>query len=412
MAVAIRPYQQAGVDFLVSKRHALLGDDMRLGKSMQAILAAEVVGAQDVIVVCPAIAVPHWRRELERWWPERTAKNIGWFVCSYDRARGSERDYILGLKWDLVIVDECHFAKNPEAKRTKLIYGKEGLGWRAERMWVLSGTPAPKHAGELWCMLRAFGAVGMTYAEFVNRYCTVNDFTGRITGTNVARIPELKQILAGVMLRRTRKQVAPDMPDIGFNFLEVKPASASGYAIPAGLDDDQLLEWVEAHAVVDTKDRQEVALAKVPALVEEIVFAIENGLLAQTVVFGWHVAPLQELVRTLTANSIRAALITGATPARERERVLTDFREGRLQVVGANILAAGTATDMSAARHGYFLELCWVPGVNVQAANRLVSMEKDDPVTFDVCTWPGSTDDRVQQVLVKRMAQLKEMGLA
>ena len=48
----------------------------------------------------------------------------------------------------------------------------------------------------------------------------------------------------------------------------------------------------------------------------------------------------------------------------------------------ANIAAAGTAIDLSAASHGYFLELDWTPGSNLQAANRLVSMQKSEKVIF------------------------------
>ena len=78
-------------------------------------------------------------------------------------------------------------------------------------------------------------------------------------------------------------------------------------------------------------------------------------------------------------------------------------------MICANILTAGTAIDLSAASHGYFLELDWVPGNNTQAANRLVSMGKDEPVTFDVVTWPGSVDDAVQRILLTRTRQLSKL---
>jgi hypothetical protein len=51
----------------------------------------------------------------------------------------------------------------------------------------------------------------------------------------------------------------------------------------------------------------------------------------------------------------------------------------------------------------------WVPGVNAQAANRLVNMQRGDGVTVDVVTWPGSTDDRVQQVLMRRVRELLQL---
>ena len=190
MTLTPRPYQIVGRDFLAGRRHALLADEMRVGKTPQAILAAQKVGARRVLVVCPAIAVEHWRREFGRWLipPAVYSENIPPAVYSYDRAKLNWNE-LTSQRWDVTIVDEAHFAKNPEAQRTKLIYGKSGLGWCSDRLWALSGTPAPKHAGELWPMLCAFGVVGMTYSEFVNRYCTVNPLTLRITGTRVDMIP-------------------------------------------------------------------------------------------------------------------------------------------------------------------------------------------------------------------------------
>lgn len=378
---------------------------MRIGKSGQAILAARKVLAQRTLVVCPAIAVAQWRAEWWRWWPQA---GIAPTVVSYDRLR-LNAEGILSQDYDLAIVDECHFAKNPTAQRTKLIYGKGGVGHVAKRMWVLSGTPAPKHAGELWAMLYAFGATALSYAAFVNRYCTINRFTLKITGTKEKTIPELKALLAKVMLRRTRKDVAPDMPGIAYEFLSIDPAGKPDYKAPAGLSDSQLLSWLEAHASADREDRQAVAQAKAPALAEEIEAAIHSRLYAQTVVFGWHVEPLRWLSQRLNGGGIRAAIITGATTTKERERIQADFRQGNIKVIAANILAAGTAIDLSSASHGYFLELDWVPGNNEQAANRLVSMEKKEPVTFDVVTMPGTTDDRVQRVLLTRASQLRRL---
>jgi SWI/SNF-related matrix-associated actin-dependent regulator 1 of chromatin subfamily A len=400
-----RPYQIAGRDFLASRRFALLADEMRVGKTPQAILAARKLNAQEAIVVCPAIAVEHWKREWHRWWTTTCRPT----VLSFDKFR-RDPDYVLKHRWDLAIVDECHFAKNPEAQRTKLIYGKGGLGWVADRLWALSGTPAPKHAGELWCMLKAFGVVGLSYEDYVRRYCVL-DGMGVIRGTKESMIPELRGLLAKVMLRRTRKEVAPEMPDIDFQFLEVKPAPGVDLKYAAGKTDAELEAYIDAQqtGTWDVEDRIAVAMAKAQELVGHIEFAIENNLLQQIVVFGWHVEPLKELVGMLHERHITAASITGQTSSKDREQVQQWFREGRLQVVCANILAAGTAIDLSAARHAYMLELDWVPGNNLQAVNRMVSMDKMDKVTVDVVTWPGSVDDRVQRVLMRRVRELNQL---
>jgi SNF2 family DNA or RNA helicase len=398
-----RPYQIVGRDFLAARRFALLADEMRVGKTPQAILAAAEIGAESIQVVCPAIAVPQWELELSRWWPENQRLHSR-SVVSYDRFR-IDSGAILRCHYDVAIVDECHFAKNPEAQRAKLIYGKDGLGWCSDRMWVLSGTPAPKHAGELWPMLRAFGAVGMTYYEFTRRYCTFDWTNTKITGTRIDRIPELRALLATIMLRRTRKEVAPDMPAIGFEFLNIDPTAKVDYS---DCSDEELSALLEYPQSFDRENRHEVASAKVLPLADEIAEAIDGGLLKKTVVFGWHKEPLKALVRALNERGILADLITGDSTPRDRERVQDNFR-GRLQVVAANILAAGTAIDLSAASHGYFLELDWVPGNNVQAANRLISMDKTEPVTMDVVTWPGSVDNRIQKVLLRRTQELARL---
>lgn len=375
---------------------------MRVGKTPQAILAARQLNAHPAIVVCPAIAVPQWQAEWKRWWPESPPPT----VVSYDRARLSSPQ-LLKQKWKVAVVDECHFAKNPAAKRTKIIYGTGGLGWVAERLWALSGTPAPKHAGELWPMLRAFGAVKCTYDEFIRHFCYIDSLTLQVKGTKEKHIPELKALLASVMLRRTRKDVAPEMPGIGFDFLEVVPTWPAD--LPDGIKTSP--EWLEANAARYSESRQDVAKAKVQPLAAEIRFALEQGLLKQTVVFGWHVEPLRDLRDRLRHGSVRAEVITGATPQRERQLIQEGFRGGRIQVVIANILAAGTAIDLSSARHGYFLELDWTCAANSQAANRLIAIGKNDPVTIDIVTLPGTVDDAISRVLVRRAKELRALGV-
>jgi len=400
--VTPRPYQIEGRDFLAARKFALLADEMRVGKTPQAILAAQKIGARSVIVVCPAIAVAHWRAEFDKWWPEFGGRLE---VLSYDRLRLGWAGRVGEPKWDVAVIDECHFAKNPEAQRTKLVYGKTGLGWRSDHMWVLSGTPATKHAGELWAMLRAFGVVGMTYDEFLKRYCRI-DWNGIVRGTKSAMVPELRELLGKIMLRRTRKQVAPDMPAIDYQFLEVEAAGAD-LKLPGGLSDAGVAKWCEVHATSDAEDRIAVALSKVQPLVDQIEFSIREQRMAQTVVFGWHIEPLQQVVAELRLRNISAELLNGSTPLSKRTQIQGAFRAGDVQVVVANILAAGTAIDLSSASHGYFLELWWVGSDNLQASNRLVSMDKTEPITFDIVTRPGSSDDRVQRVLVRRMCELR-----
>jgi SWI/SNF-related matrix-associated actin-dependent regulator 1 of chromatin subfamily A len=391
-----RPYQIEGRDFLAGRQVAALFDEMRVGKTPQAILAAAKIGAGLILVICPAIAVEHWRREFARWYPALQDPA----VMSFERAL-IQRPALLANTYDVVIVDECHFAGNPTAQRTQLIF-KE-LAKRTKHFWALSGTPAPKHAGSLWPLLACAGVVKQDYDAFLRRYCRIDFLSQRPIGTKEEMIPELRALWQSIALRRTRKQVAPEVPDIDFNFLEIDPTQAPRVDIPAGLSDDALVERAES------EDRVLVALAKVEPLLHEIEFALDNSLFKQTVVFGWHLEPLRKLVSCLNAMGFPATLLTGETSQVRRQEVQDLFRMGALDVIVGQIKACGTAIDLSAASHCYFLELDWVPGNNVQAANRLVSLEKGEKVTADVCTWPGSVDDRIQRVLVRRAAELNKL---
>jgi len=388
-----RPYQIEGRDFLAARQVALLADEMRVGKTPQAILAAEKVGAGLVLVICPAIAVEHWKREFARWYPALQSPAI----MSYERAL-LQRAALLANEYDVVIVDECHFAGNPTAQRTQLIF-KE-LAKRTKHFWALSGTPAPKHAGSLWPLLACAGVVTLDYEAFIRRYCRIDFLSQRPVGTKEEKIPELRALWQSIGLRRTRKQVAPEVPDIDFNFLEIEPGKVD-------LAPDALAAMESG--VENRDDRQQVAMAKVEPLLAEVEFALDNCLFKQTVIFGWHLDPLRKIVSCLNAMGFTAAPLTGETTPAQRMATQDRFKAGVIDVIVGQIRACGTAIDLSAASHAYFLELDWVPGNNVQAANRLIAIGKEEKVTADVCTWPGTVDDRLQRVLVRRARELSNL---
>ena len=393
-----RLYQIKGGEFLAARRVALLADQMRVGKSPQAIMAADKVGAERVLVLCPAIAAYQWRAHWSDW-SNRAAAIIlgreppaadfkGVLIASYNRAVQHREVLAASPRWDVLIVDEAHFAKNPEAQRTSLVYGKKGVGWNANRLWALTGTPAPNNAGELWPMLRAYGIVRCTYDEFIRYYCHYDWQTGRIFGNKREHLDELRALIAPFTLRRTLKQVAPDMPGIQYNLLAVEPKG-----VDLRTDDPDLVEH---------EDRIAVAMAKAPALAVEIDEGLKSGNYRQTVVFGYHVEPLKILGEILTSADYDVSVLTGETPLGRRENVQAAFKAGVTQVLICQMIAAGVGIDLSAAQHGYFLELDWNPATNVQAAHRLLNMQTGLPVTMDVINWPGTRDDAVQRVLIRK----------
>ncbi len=134
------PYQKIGVAFLTSKKKSLLADDMGIGKTAQAICACNELKAKQVLVVCPASLKLNWQDELGMWLKEdlkvyivqkRSAiipKNANIIIVNYDIISHSNIYYQLrNRKYDVVIMDECHYLKNMKASRTKTMLGSKGL---------------------------------------------------------------------------------------------------------------------------------------------------------------------------------------------------------------------------------------------------------------------------------------------
>jgi superfamily II DNA or RNA helicase len=232
--------------------------------------------------------------------------------------------------------------------------------------------------------------VKISYDEFLRYFCYYDHRTNRVFGNKRRHLEELRALLAPISLRRTRRQVAPDMPKIGYNFLNFQPAPG-----------------IDLHSTdpgqVDKEDRIAVATAKVPQLAAEIIGCLAGRQYGQTVVFGFHLEPLKQLGLMLAECGVDVSIIRGDTPPAQRQHRLAAFAAGATQVQLIQIMTAGTAIDLSAAQHGYFLELDWSPANNAQAASRLVNLQTQLPVTFDIACWPGTMDDAVQKTLLRKI---------
>lgn len=110
-----------------------------------------------------------------------------------------------------VILDECHRIKNPKSSTTKSIFRAVE---RAGRKIPCSGTPLENNIQELWALvdLCRKGMLGSNF-KFIERYCE-KDFFGSIVGPKVGMMQELKDRIAPVMIRTTKKEALPDLPDL------------------------------------------------------------------------------------------------------------------------------------------------------------------------------------------------------
>lgn len=126
------PYQKAGIAYALEREGTLIADEMGLGKTIQGIGIANATGAERVLVICPASLRLNWQREFAKWsvkplrigivmgddWPT----NCQVVVCNYDVVE-RHRDKIDAIDWDILLVDESHYLKNPKARRTAAVLG-------------------------------------------------------------------------------------------------------------------------------------------------------------------------------------------------------------------------------------------------------------------------------------------------
>ena len=427
-------YQRIGIKWLASKKYALLADKQRLGKTVQAIKAAEISLPPDakILVICRAVAKEQWRIEFKRW----SFRKFDLIVMSFEMAckiNMTEKN----PDFDLIIVDESHYLKNPEAIRTQKIFGRNGLVHKTKRMWLLTGTPTPNHAAELWPMLFTFGRTSLNYQQFVNKFCNSfeNGYGLQITGTNTNPevIFELKQLLEPIMLRRTEDEVSIQLPKVfktsqfvsagHVNLFEAFPYEVRKIGIEGlkiRLKDEldlfneligdnmtsELIEVLKATAKSLSSLRRYTAMQKVDPLVELVNEELVSGAIKKVVIFCIHTAAAIGLSKRLF-NFNPAVVIGGTTNS--HEHVFRFQNNPDCKVFIGNINAAGTSIELSAANHIYFLEESWVPGENHQAAMRCGGINQTKPIFVKTLLLENSIDIKVHENINRKTLEQQKI---
>lgn len=459
------PYQHEGAKFLSGMPHALLADEMGLGKSAQAVRAADLVGARDILVCCPGAVRVNWEREFHRFSPMDRPCNIlltgrdrpapGVNIVSYDLLVNEKiRAALKARAWDVLVLDEAHFLKERSAKRTKAVYGHAqhpGITHSAKFVWRLTGTPAPNNASELYTHLKNAGIVKTAYWDFVFSFCDGfnGDFGYKITGAK--NVAQLKALLAQFMLRRKKDdpKVNLQLPPITFvhttversqveldpwffenwHGLDKDPATAQRLFLGQLKDVDQTLKaamqvqqqghhhtftdtlkLLEAYSKTTAQLRRYLGLAKLPRVADILEEELESGAVDKLVIFAVHAQVVENM--RVRLRKFGAVTLYGNTPMKKRQEHIDSFQKNpKTRVFIGNILAAGTGITLTAAHEVAFVEADWVPANNAQAAMRCHRVGQTRPVRVRFFNCAGSVDEQVNAVLVHKTREItKFMG--
>lgn len=418
-------YQKLGIEWLGSRRKALLCDEMGLGKTIQALLA--LPEKRPVLVVLPSAIRSGWEAEAKLW---RRDYKVG-VIRTKDEFRFPRAGEILLVTYGMLpfatqadvmklkpptnlclLADEAHALKNKSAQRTKkfVFLTKHALSTQG-LVWLLTGTPLLNHPLELWNLLQVVDLVGESFGswyQFVRLFHGRQGQWGYEWGKPKEEVPD---ILRKVSLHRRREQVLEDLPgktrkDILVEDLDkaTKKICDEVWALikKEGID----LEDVEAEVKTTkiqgaafermSEARAALAVAKIPTLLE-LVEEYEEAE-EPLIVFSAHRAPIQAL-----STRKGWGLVMGDTSADERGRIVREFQEGKLKGIAGTIGALGVGVTLTRAHHVLMVDLAWTPALNSQAEDRVCRIgQKAKGVFITRLVARHALDERVMELLTKK----------
>ena len=429
------PYQAEGARYLSGRPRALLADEMGLGKTPQAIIGADLLGAQTITVLCPGMARGSWCEEFPRfsqferrvtvlWSADDVVPRDGVVIASYSLARVERVAKALRERaGDLLICDEAHYLKDPKSLQTKAVLGhrcnlKNCIAATHTATWALTGTPAPNHPGELFSLFRLQEWDG-TKSAFEELFCATEEqhlrlgqrvvIRKKITGARNA--PLLREWLQFYMLRRTEADVGAQRPPLLVDTITVEPDSGAELPRMEAATELELLraadtgDWraVEVPHIATALRMFGVAKAKGAA---KLALA-SAGATEKVIVFAKHRA-VMEILKAELAPLNPVAFEGGMTPQAKDAARIAFQDDPNVRAVVAQITVAKEALTLTAATHVYLVEPSWVPDDNRQAIKRAHRHGQTRPVFAHFVSLVNSADQRVARVLAHKAQMQKE----
>lgn len=423
------PFQKAGIHYAQDRKNVLFGDAPGLGKTIQAIGLANLRGCRRVLVVCPANVRPQWVRQVKLWstipkvvaYPiYKTSDGVHptahWVVTSFEVARDGLWDVLRSFHWDMVVIDEAHFLKTPDAARTRALFGASaqskcryrgtgGIVERADQVVALTGTPLPNRPRECYTLANALAPDAIDWANFAAFKDRFNpggrDPESGASWEYVGRLPELNaRLRCNFMVRRLKEDVLHDLPAKRYELVYAEGSVPITMALQAerllDLDEESMLSRSKGKidGAISTV-RREMGEALAPAALEHCLVLLDGGV-DKLVVFAHHHSVLDQLEKGLAP--LGCIRVDGSTSARGKAAAVEQFRhDPRKRVILGQLQAIGTGTDglQDVATHAFFAEASWVHGENEQGVDRLHRMGQRGSVLAQFLVAAGSISERI-----------------
>jgi SWI/SNF-related matrix-associated actin-dependent regulator of chromatin subfamily A-like protein 1 len=417
----LKPFQRAGVSYMLTQRRAFLADEQGLGKTIEALAALEADGAYPAVVVCPASLKLNWLRELERWLPGRSARAlvgtgvgasapatrpVDVTVVNYDIVAARMQE-LRALGPRALVIDESHYCKNAAAKRTQAVQRLAAAVPREGLVMALTGTPVMNRPPELIAQLRIIGRL----ADFGSGA----QFGRRFRGTD-AHLRLHWHLRARCFVRRLKTDVLPQLPAKTRAVVPVELDNETEYRLAerdvvAWLQ-SQPLDLRELDAKVAAALRAErlvrlnalkllAARGKLHAALAWIHDFLTSG--ERLVVFAHH----REIQRAVLERFPGALHILGADSHTARDASLRAFQapdSAENQMVVCSIDVAGQGITLTQSSNVAFLELDWTPAKHDQAEDRCHRIGQQDAVNASYLLAADTIDETIAALLERKRA--------
>ncbi len=387
----LRRYQEWGVKYILHQERVLLGDEMGLGKTVQAIatmVSLRNTGQTHFLVVCPASVVTNWCREVERHSRLKATKIHGvgkrtalarWksdggvAVTTYETLSSLDLSGQAGL----IVVDEAHYVKNPEAARSKAV---AQLCASTGRVLFMTGTPLENNVDEMIRLVQILRPSLVPRLEQLARF---------------ERAAVFRNAIIGVYYRRKREDVLAELPELieKIEWCQMTTADREAYYEAASRSsggNPHALRQVSWN--VDDLSQS----SKAQRLLELADEAEQDG--RKLLVFSFYLDTIKAVRRLLGQRCSQP--ITGSVPPNQRQRIIDEFDAAKPgNVLVAQIQAGGTGLNIQSASVVVICEPQCKPSIESQAISRAYRMGQARNVLVYRLLCEDSIDQRFRELL-------------
>jgi superfamily II DNA or RNA helicase len=436
----LRPYQLRGLEWLAFLHRfgfgGILADDMGLGKTLQTLAFIQRLKDQQALkkpalLLAPTSLMGNWVHEATRFAPQLRVTLIHGPAREAHFARINKSDLVITSypllqrdldhyskrRFSLLVMDEAQAIKNPLTKTAESVRQVP-----AAMRLCLTGTPMENHLGELWALMDAVlpGLLGgkKTFDQLYRKPIEQD--------TDSAAQQQLAARVASFMLRRTKQEVAKDLPPkteiLQYVELSVKQRAiyesvrvsmqarirqlinTKGMArshiefldallkLRQACIDPRLVKLPKAQTITDG--------AKLAWLEEQVPALLEEG--RKILIFSQFTEALALVEALLTRLRITYSKLTGQT--RKRQAAIDQFQQGHTAVFLISLKAGGAGLNLTAADVVIHLDPWWNPAVENQATDRAHRLGQDKPVFVYKLVAQDSIEERIQVMQQQKQA--------